>query len=542
MKKLAFLAFLLLPTLLRAPAAAQPGGPALAPALRAGSSGGQDDTASQAALKAEETRVGVVREALKKTALVGVASGDTTVPAGSGAVISADGLIVTCAHVVEGARAAVGGDFRIVLADGTTHEAKVLGLNSKNDIALLKIEAEKLPHFELADRRPAKDELVIALGYPMGNVGDPWKNKGQAVHPSVALGRVLEPSRKFGVQTQDGGKYYPDCIESDTPIFMGNSGGPLVNEKGELVGLNAAIAWSGKSYTLSSGSICRCLDTLKDGRDADGEQGELSPEDYGKILWDALGLSGAAEGERAWILEDFAAIAKARRASVLTLLRGEKVVGCATVLDAKGRLVASMHAVDKKGFWSRIADEIEKGVEDEGIRSFLKGAREFLGLEESEALRAKLPSGRTVSVTVEKKSTKLGLALLSIEPGDEKLTPVPAGDLEKAEPGSWVAVVGTRDVPIAAGLLSTRKHTVNSAMKVPLSPTEWFESWTNDDLKEREFVDVILFDARLAPEELGTPLCDSRGRLLGITIYHPSRGTSYAASMAGVYKEFGLDK
>lgn len=519
MKRIAFLAFLLLPSLLRA----------------------QDDTATQAALDAETARIPVVREALKKTVLVGATARESTVPVGSGALVSADGLIVTCAHVVEGARSVLGNDLCVILFDGTTHAAKVLGLNSANDIALLKIEGEKFPHFDLGDCRPAKDERVIALGFPMGNIGDPWKNKGQATHPSVALGKVTDPNRKFAVQADGGAKYYPDCIESDTPIFMGNSGGPLVNLKGELVGLNAAIAFSGKSYTLSSGSICRCIETLKEGRDAEGEKADqMSPEDYGKILWDAFG-GGAAEGERTWLLDDFAPVAKARRAGVIPLVRGKKTVGYATAVDGQGNLVASIRVVDKKGFWAKLADEVEKGVEDEGWRDFLKGAREFLGIDE-EPLQAMLPSGRCVSVDVGAKSKKFGLVLLRIEPGDEKLEPVPSGDLAKLEPGAWVAVIGASDRPLAVGLLSVRKHTINAAKRFPLSISDWIESWKDGDLDEKEYVDVILFDARLSVEELGTPLCDSKGKMVGITIFHPSRGTSYAAPLADVKKELGLDK
>lgn len=505
----------------------------------------QDAPASDDALAEEKARVPVVREAILRTVLVETAMGELTMPLGSGAVVSAEGHVVTCAHVVE-AVSILGqkeGAFRVVLSDGKRYEAKLLGRNSANDIALLKIEAEKLPHFDLArDRRPARGEGVIALGFPAGNIGtSPRHGNEGAPNPSVALGRVTRPDKKFLVAATGGNKYYPDCIESDTPVFMGNSGGPLVNAKGELVGLNAAISMGGKTYTLSVGSIARCYDELKAGKDVPGERAEegMDWDEYGKALLDMVGTSEPA-AERPYLREPFAATAAARRRGVLVLWRGRERIGLATVLDGKGSLVATTRAVDRRGFFDKVAEKVDKVAEESGLRDLWNNTKDFLGI--GKPVEVALPSGRRVRATVGKRSDRFGLALLTIDPGNEELAPIPEADAATIEPGRWVAVLDGGDLPAAVGLLSTPKHSVDAVQRIPFSLSEWFDALRDGELRRKEFRDVILFDARLEPGQLGSPLCDARGRMIGIAIFHPSRGTTYAAPIGEVRKDLGLGK
>ncbi len=507
----------------------------------------QDESASEAALQEETARIPVVRDAIRKTALVEAKAGGKNIPMGSGAVVSADGYVVTCAHVVEGLTLVVSGEksLQVVLSDGKRREATVVGKNTDNDIALLKIDGEKLPHFDLsADPRTEAGDRVIALGYPAGNVGSPMEKKGDAAAtPSVALGKVIEPKRRFLVQSLQGAKYYPDCLESDVPIFMGNSGGPLVNAKGELLGLNAAISRNGRSFTLSAASIVRCYEAMKSGKDVHGEkfQDEMKWQDYGRVLWDTLGWSNGAGPEREYLREPFERMAEARRGGVLSVYRGEDRLGCATVLDAEGRLVASATALDRKGLGFKIMEAMDRGLQgDPTLKDLWEKARGFLGKESP--LEVRLPSGRRVPAVEEKRAEKFGLVLLKIDVGDEKIEPIPAADGSALEPGRWVAVLDGRTSAAAVGLLSSPKHSVDASMRFPLSATDWLDAWVNDELKPKEFVDIILFDAKVGLRQLGAPLCDGRGRMIGVTLFHPCRGVSYAVPIAAVRSGLGLKK
>lgn len=500
----------------------------------------QDEPASESALKAETDRIPVVREAMKRTAMILFRYGGNWAPIGSGGVVSPDGHVVTCAHVIEGGRLFTSDTkFAVVLADGKIREAQVLGRNSSNDIGLLKVEGDKLPHFDLTDTRPALGDSVIALGYPAGNVGNSMDFKdGTTPNPSIALGRVIDPNRRFVIPSEMGWKYYPDCIESDTPIFMGNSGGPLVDLRGRLVGLNAAISHGGKSYTLSVESIKLAYDDLKAGRDVEGRKAEdgMKLRDVGKLLGDVFGISDAGGVEREYLRADFARMSAARKSGVIPLYRGRDRVAYATVLDKDGHLAASAAAVDRRSLWAKALEKVGEGLGDD-LKKVWNDAMNFLTREGP--LEARLPSGRRVKVEIAKKSEKLGLVLLKV---DERLEPIPDADAAGLEPGRWVAVLGGGERPITVGLLSAPKHTVAAGARVPLGFKDFLETWANGDHKSREFVDIILFDAALSTHDLGTPLCDGRGRMIGITIFHPARGTSYAVPVAEAKKELGLGK
>lgn len=507
----------------------------------------QDEAASEAALKEEAARIPVVREAIRKTALIEAKASGKNIPMGSGAVVSADGYVVTCAHVSEGLAMVAGAEkaLQVVLSDGRRREATIVGTNSTNDIALLKVDAEKLPHFDLsADPKAEAGDWAIALGYPAGNVGSPMDKKGDAsATPSVALGKVVDPKRRFLVQSLQGAKYYPDCLESDVPIFMGNSGGPLVNAKGELLGLNAAISRNGRSFTLSAASIVRCYEAMKAGKEVHGEkfQEEMKWEDYGRVLWDTLGWSGGGGPEREYLREPFERMAEARRGGVLPVYRGEDRVGSATVLDAEGRMVASATALDRKGIGFRIMEAMDKGVAgDPTLKDLWDKARGLFGKETP--LEVRLPSGRRVPAVEENRSAKFGLVLLKVDAGDEKLEPIPVADGSSMEPGRWVAALDGGKAAAAVGILSSPKHSVDASMRFPLSVTDWVDAWLNDELKPKEYIDILLFDARLGLRQLGAPLCDGRGKMIGIALFHPCRGVSYAAPIAEVRNEFGLKK
>jgi serine protease Do len=156
---------------------------------------------------------------------------------GSGFVIRPDGIIVTNAHVVSGAN-----KVSVMMRDGTTYPAKVLGADETNDLAVIKIDARGLPTAPLGDSNTLViGEWAVAIGNPFGFVlGN--------TEPSVTAGVISATGRNL-IGRQEGGGVYLDMIQTDASINLGNSGGPLVNANGEVIGVNSSI------YSPSGGSV-----------------------------------------------------------------------------------------------------------------------------------------------------------------------------------------------------------------------------------------------------------------------------------------------
>jgi serine protease Do len=144
---------------------------------------------------------------------------------GSGFILSSDGLIMTNAHVVEGADEVI-----VTLTDKREFKARLIGADKRSDVALVKIEASGLPAVKVGDVSRLKvGEWVMAIGSPFG------------LENTVTAGIVSAKQR-------DTGDYLP-FIQTDVAINPGNSGGPLINMRGEVVGINSQI------YSRSGGSM-----------------------------------------------------------------------------------------------------------------------------------------------------------------------------------------------------------------------------------------------------------------------------------------------
>ena len=142
---------------------------------------------------------------------------------GSGFILSADGQILTNAHVVEGAKTV-----RVTLRDGRNFDGKVVGVDSVTDVAVVKIEAADLPSVQLGSTQTlAPGQWAIAIGNPLG-----LDNTVTAGIIS-ALGRS---SNQVGIPDKR-----VQFIQTDAAINPGNSGGPLLNDRGEVIGMNTAI-------------------------------------------------------------------------------------------------------------------------------------------------------------------------------------------------------------------------------------------------------------------------------------------------------------
>ncbi|MGB4361416.1 MAG: Do family serine endopeptidase, partial [Rhodoferax sp.] len=144
---------------------------------------------------------------------------------GSGFILTSDGMIMTNAHVVDGAD-----EVLVTLTDKREFKAKIIGTDKRSDVAVVKIEATGLPAVKVGDvSRLRVGEWVMAIGSPFG------------LENSVTAGIVSAKQR-------DTGDYLP-FIQTDVAINPGNSGGPLINMRGEVVGINSQI------YSRSGGSM-----------------------------------------------------------------------------------------------------------------------------------------------------------------------------------------------------------------------------------------------------------------------------------------------
>ncbi|MCL4122687.1 UNVERIFIED_CONTAM: hypothetical protein GTU68_046586 [Idotea baltica] len=155
--------------------------------------------------------------------------GRTTVGTGSGVIISPDGYIITNNHVIRGAK-----EIEITLNSQKSYVAEVIGADESTDIALLKVEAEGLPFVAIANSDNVKvGEWVLAVGNPFN------------LTSTVTAGIVSAKARNINIS---GGKMVESFIQTDAAVNPGNSGGALVNVRGELVGINTAISSRTGSY------------------------------------------------------------------------------------------------------------------------------------------------------------------------------------------------------------------------------------------------------------------------------------------------------
>ncbi len=149
--------------------------------------------------------------------------------AGSGIIVSGDGVVLTNRHVVKNAR-----QVEVMLADGTTYsDVKVIGTDPLNDVAFLKIaDAKDLPVAELGDSTTVKiGQQVIAIGNSLGQ----YQN-------TVTSGIISGKGRPLSAQDGDSVESLTDLLQTDAAINPGNSGGPLLNSAGQVIGINTAIA------------------------------------------------------------------------------------------------------------------------------------------------------------------------------------------------------------------------------------------------------------------------------------------------------------
>lgn len=181
---------------------------------------------------------------------------------GSGVIIAPDGYILTNEHVVGNADA-----IEVVLPDGRKFNGKVAGKDRRSDMAVIKIDATGLPAAALGDSDSVKTgQWAIAIGNPFGIVEE-------NPMPTMTVGVVSALHRKLGAANV-GGRYYGDLIQTDAAINPGNSGGPLLNLKGEVIGINSAIispsgAYAGIGFAIPVNRAKSVLEHLKKGKEVE---------------------------------------------------------------------------------------------------------------------------------------------------------------------------------------------------------------------------------------------------------------------------------
>jgi len=193
---------------------------------------------------------------------------------GSGFIVSNDGYILTNAHVVDGADS-----IYVTLTDKREFKAKLVGADKRTDVAVVKVEAKDLPTVPVGDSNKLRvGEWVVAIGSPFG------------LENTVTAGIVSAKGR-------DTGDYLP-FIQTDVAVNPGNSGGPLINMRGEVVGINSMIysqtgGFMGISFAIPIDEVMRVVDQLKKtGKVVRGRIG-VAISEVSKEVADSLGLPRA---------------------------------------------------------------------------------------------------------------------------------------------------------------------------------------------------------------------------------------------------------
>jgi len=237
---------------------------------------------------------------------------------GSGVIVSPEGYILTNNHVVEGAT-----EVKVTLGDKREFKARTIGTDAKTDIAVLKIEATGLPVITIGDSAKVQvGDSALAMGNPFG--------VGQTVTQGIisAMGRG-------GLGIED----YEDFLQTDAPINPGNSGGALVNDRGELIGINTAILTGGGEGGSHGVGFAIPVDLARSVMDQILKNGKVTRAYLGVMAQDvtpAMAKSFGAKGMGGALVGDVSADSPAQKAG---LQRGD------VIMEVNGKPVSNGNAL-----------------------------------------------------------------------------------------------------------------------------------------------------------------------------------------------------
>ncbi len=216
---------------------------------------------------------------------------------GSGVIIDPQGYILTNQHVVDGAD-----KITVVLPDGREFKGEIKGQDLRSDLAVIKINAKDLPVAVLGDSDNLRiGQWVVAIGNPFGL-------SVQNSEPTVTTGVISALHRTLG-KTLGKGRDYSDLIQTDAAINPGNSGGPLVNLKGEIVGINVAIfstsgGYQGIGFAVPSNVAKRIISRLIEGKKVEYGWLGITVQDLNEDLSGYFGLADKNGALVAGVLKD----------------------------------------------------------------------------------------------------------------------------------------------------------------------------------------------------------------------------------------------
>jgi len=321
---------------------------------------------------------------------------------GSGFIISQDGFVLTNAHVVDGAS-----DIYVKLTDKREFKAKVIGIDKRTDVALIKIEGTKLPKATIGDSdRIRAGEWVIAIGSPF------------ELDNTVTAGIISAKAR-------DTGEYLP-LIQTDVAVNPGNSGGPLINMRGEVIGINSQIysrsgGYMGISFAVPIDEAMRVADQLKSS---------------GKVT---RGRIGVQIGEVSKDVAESIGMSKAEGALVVHIEAGSPAEK-AGIQDGDVILKFNGQPISKSSDMPRIVGAVKPGSKAV-VTIWRKGA-----LREMAVNVAEIEAEKTAQ-KVDKKGKKEATNVLGIYASD-------LSDVQKRDfPGGGVVIESVDGASAAAGLL-----------------------------------------------------------------------------------------
>ncbi len=343
---------------------------------------------------------------------------------GSGFVLTADGYVMTNAHVVDGADEVI-----VTLTDKREFKAKIVGADKRTDVAVVKIDAKGLPAVKIGDVSKLRvGEWVMAIGSPFG------------LENSVTAGIVSAKQR-------DTGDYLP-FIQTDVAINPGNSGGPLLNMRGEVVGINSQIysrsgGFQGISFAIPIDEAARVSDQLRaTGKVTRGRIG-VQIESVSKDVAESIGL-GKAQG---------------------ALVRGVETGGPAEKAGVEaGDIITKFEGktIEKSSDLPRLVGNVKPGTKAV-VTVFRRGASKDLNVVIAE-VEAEKPA-RKASAPAETKpvvpgaAQVLGLAVADLTDAQKKELKVKGGVRIESADGA-AARAGLREGDVIMSVANTEVSTV----------------------------------------------------------------------------------